>query len=498
MFEIHWLKRFDNKIFIACGILLAFSNLVNLYGEVIVLKNGGYLKGEIIGESDLYIKVKCGGIGELTLNRGDVARIDKDADFLSPLELYEKKKNEMDKDSPEAHLEMGNFCVQNRLYVFARSEFKRVLEIDPGYKEVVLERLKDIETREAINRAKYLLEAGDYVEVVRVLESLFSSNSYSKTVEEEAKGLLARASNKMDEVLGTPSASIGSEYMALDKSEAILKLINSAQERVDCSLVMLDNLQVFNSLVMALLRGIEVRIVVDKRNVESNISQIKSMGAKVKEVDFEGRISSLFFVIDGSYLWISPYGVGQASGILGKNYSVRITHLPLVQRYLGRFESLYNGTDNHEGRKGKDFVIEQSMVESYFTPEEDAKTEIIKRINMANDSIEFWTAYFEDKDIYKAIVNRYRAGVKVKGVFERKSERRIDYNKMLKKGLDVRENDKPYSIHGTMLIIDSKIVITGSFVIDREHWRKANQDLLFIYDEDIAKAYREERIKLFF
>ncbi|MBI3008150.1 MAG: hypothetical protein HYY56_01310, partial [Candidatus Omnitrophica bacterium] len=184
MFEIHWLKRFNNKIFIACGILLAFSNLVNLYGEVIVLKNGGYLKGEIIGESDLYIKVKCGGIGELTLNRGDVARIDKDADFLSPLELYEKKKNEMDKDSPEAHLEMGNFCVQNRLYVFARSEFKRVLEIDPGYKEVVLERLKDIETREAINRAKYLLEAGDYVEVVRVLESLFSSNSYSKTVEE--------------------------------------------------------------------------------------------------------------------------------------------------------------------------------------------------------------------------------------------------------------------------------------------------------------------------
>ncbi len=504
MCEIHWLNRLKKnlfmwlfQIFMAGGIFLAIFN-VNLCGEIIVLKNGGDLKGGVIEESNDYVKVRVENVGELTLNRTDVRSIEKNGDFLTPPELYEKKKRELNEASPEAHLELGNFCVENRLYGYARNEFKRVVEIDPDYKEEVEARLEYIEAMENLNRAKYLLEMGDYVEVVRIIETLLSSKPQTIRVEEEAHELLSRANDKMGDILGKIPVPIGSESMSLDKAEDILKLLNSAQNRIDCFLVRLDNLQVFNSLVAAVLRGIDVRIVADKRHIESNILQIKSIGAKVKELDFEGRLSSLFFIIDGKCLWISPYGVGQASVILGKNNSIKITHTPLVQRYLRLFERLYNGTPGNDERRGEDFVIGQSMVESYFTPGEDAKARLLERIKAARESLYFWTAYFEDKDICNAIINLHRSGVMVKGVFERKPERRIDYNRMLKKGLNVGENDRTYSIYGTMIIIDSKVFITGSFVLDRKYWNKAHQDLLFIYDEDIAKAYEEERVKLFF
>jgi phosphatidylserine/phosphatidylglycerophosphate/cardiolipin synthase-like enzyme len=143
-------------------------------------------------------------------------------------------------------------------------------------------------------------------------------------------------------------------------------------------------------------------------------------------------------------------------------------------------------------------VRTDSKIDVYFCPEDNCKEEVIKVINIANDSVLFMTYSFTDNDIGNLLVAKHKQGITVKGIFEKSQESKYsEYSKLKSNKMDVKFDNNKYLMHNKIFIIDEKIVVTGSYNPTRNADENNNENLVIIYDEVIAKQYVGEFNKLF-
>ena len=89
---------------------------------------------------------------------------------------------------------------------------------------------------------------------------------------------------------------------------------------------------------------------------------------------------------------------------------------------------------------------------------------------------------------------RDKAGVDVKGVFEaRGSETEYsEFSRLYCANVPVRQDGNPAILHHKVLIIDDRIVITGSANFSNNADRHNDENLIVIDNEDIARLYLNE------
>ncbi len=105
-------------------------------------------------------------------------------------------------------------------------------------------------------------------------------------------------------------------------------------------------------------------------------------------------------------------------------------------------------------------------VEIYFSPEDKAASRIIELISGAQVSINFLAYSFTSSDIGDAMVERSQAGISVSGTMDDgqvKTSPTTELDALSKAGLNVRlDGNLTGLMHHKVIIIDQKIVITGS------------------------------------
>jgi phospholipase D len=139
-----------------------------------------------------------------------------------------------------------------------------------------------------------------------------------------------------------------------------------------------------------------------------------------------------------------------------------------------------------------------SKVDVYFCPEDNCKEHVLNVLENANNSILFMTYSFTDNDIGNVLVKKYKQGLKVKGIFEKSQDSKYsEYYKLKDNRIDVRFDKNKYYMHNKIFIIDEEIVITGSYNPTRNGDENNNENLVIIYDKNIAKKYVDEFNKLF-
>ncbi|MBM3253697.1 MAG: hypothetical protein FJZ16_05560, partial [Candidatus Omnitrophica bacterium] len=130
---------------------LALASLlisISLYADIIYLKNGEKLEGEIINttKEGYEIKVKS---GNTPIKKEDIKRIEeKPTDSLkiySPSEEYQIRLSKIDPKDAGAHFQLGTFCFNNALYEEAANEFHTAKDLDVSYSQRVDKVLKEIE-----------------------------------------------------------------------------------------------------------------------------------------------------------------------------------------------------------------------------------------------------------------------------------------------------------------------------------------------------------------
>ena len=135
-----------------------------------------------------------------------------------------------------------------------------------------------------------------------------------------------------------------------------------------------------------------------------------------------------------------------------------------------------------------------SSIDVYFSLVDGPEAAIIEQLNKAQKSIDIAMYYFTDRDLANAVIDAHNRGVKVR-VYLDKDQREAKYSKsryLAKHGISIRYSDNPYVMHHKFCVIDSEVVITGSYNWTASAGERNNENLLVIRDPPIASRYEQE------
>jgi len=135
--------------------------------------------------------------------------------------------------------------------------------------------------------------------------------------------------------------------------------------------------------------------------------------------------------------------------------------------------------------------------EVYFSPNGGAADRVIYWIDRANSSINVLIYSFTLDAIGDAIVRAKTRGVQVKVVFEKEQINTYsEYQKLKSAGVQVANDTNPDLLHDKIAVIDGGVVLTGSFNWSRSADEKNNDNLLVIFNQDLAGKYLAEFNKI--
>ncbi len=127
----------------------------------------------------------------------------------------------------------------------------------------------------------------------------------------------------------------------------------------------------------------------------------------------------------------------------------------------------------------------------YFSPQGGATEAIVKELENAKTSILVQAYSFTSAPIAKALVAAHEREVKVEILLD-KSHLTAQYTSapfVAKAGIPVKIDSAHDVAHNKIMIIDSKIVITGSFNFTKSAEDKNAENLLVIRDKETAGKY---------
>jgi phosphatidylserine/phosphatidylglycerophosphate/cardiolipin synthase-like enzyme len=139
-----------------------------------------------------------------------------------------------------------------------------------------------------------------------------------------------------------------------------------------------------------------------------------------------------------------------------------------------------------------------AKVVAYF--QNDCEAAVIKEINLARKEIQLAIYTFTRPSIYKALAKAQRRNVKVEVKYDGEvgeweyMQKAIDY--MEKAGVECTEilpiKGKTGKMHDKYLIVDQKVVITGSYNYTTAATNLNYENLVVIYSTQIAKKFYKD------
>lgn len=142
-----------------------------------------------------------------------------------------------------------------------------------------------------------------------------------------------------------------------------------------------------------------------------------------------------------------------------------------------------------------DFNKKIKSTEAYFSALDNCSEILIKEIDRAKNNIEFSVYFFTDKDIFNALKRAKDRGVNVRGVIDKgcfKGAQSVAG--MLKKEkivLKMVSREKGL-MHHKFMILDRKIVATGSYNYTYSANYRNDENIVLIHDNQIVNKYLQE------
>jgi len=129
----------------------------------------------------------------------------------------------------------------------------------------------------------------------------------------------------------------------------------------------------------------------------------------------------------------------------------------------------------------------------YFSLYDDPESIILQHLEGAEESIQIAMYYFTDSQLAQALVAANNRGVEVK-IYLDSSQIDVQYSKsrfFLNEGIkNIRISSNPDLMHNKFAIIDSKIVLTGSYNWTASASERNDENLVVLDDEEIVQRYQ--------
>ena len=141
-----------------------------------------------------------------------------------------------------------------------------------------------------------------------------------------------------------------------------------------------------------------------------------------------------------------------------------------------------------------------AKTEVHFSLYDNPQKEIIKNINQAQAFINIAMYIFTDKEIALPLVKARERGVKVRLYLD---QDQVDYQYsqsrfLVQKGIKTRISTNNYIMHNKFAIIDSRILLTGSYNWTFSANNRNDENLMIIDDPETIEIFQNQFEKLWF
>ncbi len=282
--------------------------------------------------------------------------------------------------------------------------------------------------------------------------------------------------------------------------EALALAIQQARLRVDVAIHRLNLWSIRDALLCAHRRGVTVRVVTESDNIdEAEMQDLIDAGIPVLGDRRESLMHNKFVVIDGSEVWTGSMNFTTTGAYRNDNVLMRIRSRRLAENYTTEFEEMF--TDDHFGDHVErntpypSLVIDGVEVETLFSPDDGVAKRIGKVINTARNMFSFMAFSFTSNPLANDILDLSNKGVAVSGVLEESqyySNIGSDYDRFVKAGLDVRLDGNRNNMHHKTMIVDSSVVITGSYNFSKSAEKRNDENVLIIHSRQVALLFLNE------
>jgi phosphatidylserine/phosphatidylglycerophosphate/cardiolipin synthase-like enzyme len=287
--------------------------------------------------------------------------------------------------------------------------------------------------------------------------------------------------------------------------EHLVGFIDTAQRSVDIAIYDFDLPNVAQALARANARGARVRMVTDSDTLESSNAAVKGAFKTVTQagipiVDDKRRaiMHHKFVVVDGQVVLTGSWNFTTGDTYRLNNNAVIIHSPPVAQNFSAEFEKMFVerkfGPSKPKGVPNPRVTVGSTTIETLFSPQEDPDEQLLQVIRGAKSEIDFLAFSFTDDKLGQAVMERAKAGVKVRGVFETTgSETKYsEYGPMKAAGLEVYQDGNPYVLHHKVFVIDDRFTVFGSYNFSDNAASSNDENLLIVDDPALAASFTGE------
>jgi len=271
-----------------------------------------------------------------------------------------------------------------------------------------------------------------------------------------------------------------------DCSEVLSDFILSASESVHCAFYEL-NLENVISALEEQNEKIDVKLVLDDRK-----------GFEGDYIVLENKSSYMhdkFCIVDGSRVITGSMNPTFNGDEKNNNNLLIVESSVIANNYEEEFEELWNGIYSKGGKTKVPVVyLDGVKIKNYFCPEDECGEKLEEVIDSASSNIKFLLFSFTHNEIANSMLMRMQDGVSVQGVFEKRGAggQYSKFKLFEYQGADVKKDNNNATMHHKVIIIDDSIVVTGSFNPSKNADTVNDENILVIYDPEIASLYLEE------
>jgi phosphatidylserine/phosphatidylglycerophosphate/cardiolipin synthase-like enzyme len=284
--------------------------------------------------------------------------------------------------------------------------------------------------------------------------------------------------------------------------DGVLSDIADAEQSIDVASFDFDVLELSDALAQARQRGVAVRVIIDRENLDSAqtaaaVGRLEDARVPVTFDDREAFMHDKFIVVDRRIVWTGSWNLTYNDTFRNNNNAVRMRSQLAADTYAAEFEQMFNGTFGPSKASiapHARLTLDGSPIDIYFSPEDGVAEHVLAEIRGARESIHVLAFSFTSKDITSALIEQARDGVQVQGVMERQNAGGVGatFGQLERAGLDVLEDGNCYILHHKTMIIDGHIVITGSYNFTNSAEKSNDENLIIVNDREVAQLYQAE------
>lgn len=287
--------------------------------------------------------------------------------------------------------------------------------------------------------------------------------------------------------------------------KSLKKEINNAKSSIDMAIYELDNQpEIVDALINAKKRGVKIRAVTDDSKLNENT------GKNLKKItnniytdancvkDSKRLMHNKFFIFDDKKVWTGSTNVTN-TGISGFNTNsvIIINSKEIAKKYQNEFNNFAN-QKFHTSKKQQDtnsVLTSNAKITVYFSPQDKPiSTQIIPEIKKAQKYIYIPVFYFTHKGLAEELVNAHKRGVEIKVIIDATSAvNKYSQHKILRQNsIPVKIENFAGKMHMKTIIIDDKIVFSGSMNFTKSGDIYNDENCLKIENEQIAKNLKSD------